>query len=124
MRNCVIPLLIVLCLMTGSLARAGNPHTVYGTVLRSDGSGPAEGMIRFKAYIAGRPREILTENSPGCLYKDGWFQVGIGNFPTPWKEGDMIVIELTGPAGSSACLEKIITGTDPDRAADILLDNK
>ena len=55
---------------------------------------PENGCVAFNAFIASRPDEILTQDSPGCAYEDGVWQVNPGNFPTAWAPGDILILDV------------------------------
>lgn len=71
---------------------SGVPHTVSGTVSYQQGGFPDS--VIFSAYNQFRPDEILTENSSGCGYMDGYYWVQCANFTTSWQAGDMFSIQL------------------------------
>lgn len=57
---------------------------------------------------------ILTEKSTGCAYQGGWFQIGIGNFPTNWSEGEILKIEISSTFKDEIyILEQKLTASDP-----------
>ena len=55
---------------------------------------PENDCVVFNAFIASRPDEILTQDSPGCAYEDGVWQVNPGNFPTAWAPGDILILDV------------------------------
>jgi len=77
-----------------SAAMAGVPQNEGGNVYNSDSSVPEDGDITFEAHIVGREDEVLTQDSPGCGYGSGWWQVMVGNFPTTWDAGDVLHVDL------------------------------
>ncbi|MCX6355892.1 MAG: hypothetical protein NTZ78_13470 [Candidatus Aureabacteria bacterium] len=78
--------------------------------------------MSFKAYIASRPGEVLTEKSPGCEYADGSYQITVANFPTKWEIGDLIKIELSNKANGTSCVaEQKLTAEDPEMLKDATL---
>ncbi|MCD6097269.1 T9SS type A sorting domain-containing protein [bacterium] len=48
----------------------------------------------FRAYIVGREDEVLTESSFGCALEQNILAVQVGNFPTHWKVGDILHIDI------------------------------
>ncbi len=96
---------IVLCFVlfkaSSDNAEAGTPHIVYGKIMNSDGTVPAAGTVKFKAYLSGRPGEILTESNTGCGYQNGLWWVEVGNFPTNWSVGEVLIADIgNGNTGS------------------------
>ena len=123
--NKLMAMTLLMMLVVSMPVWAGNPHTVCGKVFDAVKTMPADGTIRLKAYIAGRPDEILTEKSPGSGYQSGWFQVVVGNFPNRWKVGDVLIIEFThNDTGASRVVEHILTSQDPEQIGDIVLQRK
>jgi hypothetical protein len=90
--------IIVLLLLSvyGTAGAVGVTHNVYGKLLNDDGSVPQDGDIQFTAYISTRPKEkIVHPGAAGSGYKDGWWVVNVGNFHSPWKIGEVLVVEFT-----------------------------
>jgi hypothetical protein len=83
-----------------------------GTVEYPEGGSPA--VLRFRASMAGRPAEILTETSPGCGYASGRILIQCGNFPTPWRPGDVIQIDVQDGESRTGSIEAALTGTTAD----------
>ena len=122
MKKTIYILTTFVCLAMIPLAFAGNPHTICGKIFNPDGTIPADGAITFKVYIAARPGEVLTKKSPGCGYQNGWFQIGIGNFPTSWSEGEILKIEFSpGAGGETFILNQELNNADPQIVEDIEL---
>lgn len=122
MKKSLYLIFAVSALLIVNPAFSGNPHTVCGKIFNRDGAIPANGAIAFKAYIANRPAEVLTEKSPGCAYQSGWFQIGIGNFSTSWSEGEILKIEISPVAGGKTIiLEQELNSIDPQIVEDIEL---
>lgn len=76
------------------------PKTFGGTVVNSDSSVPVDTAVTFKAYIATRTTEQLTQASTGCGYGSGFYQVELGNFTTAWAVGETLVVEFTNSVNS------------------------
>jgi len=122
MKKTICILSVLACFSIIPLALAGNPHTIVGKIFNPDGTIPANGAVSFNAYIANRPAEVLTEKSPGCAYQNGWFQIGIGNFPTSWSEGEILKIEISAiSGGEKIILEQELNSADPQIVEDIEL---
>lgn len=120
-----LKLFLVLALwgMVSGHAFAGTPHTAYGKVFNSDGTVPANGNIMFNSYIITRPSEVLTESSYGCSYSSGYWNVAVGNFPTPWAVGDVLRTEVTNTVnGETGAVEVTMTSNGSDAAPDLHLD--
>jgi len=63
-----------------------------GYLTSLDGSIPSVAAITFSAYIKGRESDVLTQDSPGCGYGEGYWQVNIGNFSSPWDAGNILKV--------------------------------
>jgi len=103
MKKFFIPVFICILFFSNLVFGAGQ-HTIFFRIFNQDGSTP--GSITFNAYIQSRPNEILTVTSPGCGYGNGYYGSGYayvqsGNFPTPWQFGDILVMDVVGPNGST-----------------------
>ncbi len=96
---------------TGVLAQNA-PHAVWGTVVDSRNQPPRADKFAFYAYISTRPNEVLTVNSYGCGYHepDGTWWLNTGNFATPWKIGEVLVVELIAAPRPEHVERKVITG--------------
>jgi hypothetical protein len=67
------------------------PHAVWGKIItETDNSAPDN--LSFNASLYHNPGEILTESSPGCHLKNGFWMVQCASFPSAWKEGDTLKI--------------------------------
>ena len=113
---------IAACATMGTALATGDPHTVYGKLANPDGTAPAASVVSFKAYIASRPGEVLTEKSPGCEYVDGSYQITVANFPTKWEIGDLIKLDFSNKATGTSCVaEQKLTAEDPEMITDAML---
>jgi len=122
MKKTICILTTFTCLAMVPFAFCGSPHTICGKIFNRDGTIPANGAITFKAYIAARPAEVLTDKSPGCGYQNGWFQIGIGNFPASWSDGEILKLEFSpGAGGETIILEQELKIADPQIVEDIEL---
>ncbi|MFA5175938.1 MAG: hypothetical protein WC413_01595 [Candidatus Nanoarchaeia archaeon] len=86
-KNLII--LVGIFLILPIFVSAGIPHSVYGFLPSSDGT-------TITAYVESRPSEILTDNigiGGNSKVNEGWL-IDIGNFNTPWKIGDILIIEF------------------------------
>ncbi|MDZ7263071.1 MAG: hypothetical protein ONB16_00710 [candidate division KSB1 bacterium] len=118
----LILVLSLLIMGTGD-GLAGTPHTAYGKIFNSNGSVPANGNITFNSYIVSRPAEVLTQSSFGCSYSSGYWNVAVGNFPTPWAVGDVLRTEVTNIVnGETGAVEVTMTSNGSDPAPDLHLD--
>ena len=82
----------------------GLPHAVYFQVYTiKDTSVVYPDTVSFEAWITDREDEVLTEKSFGCgFYKNhSLVAVQVGNFPTPWKEGELLNIQVKTPIGNA-----------------------
>jgi hypothetical protein len=91
-------------------AAAGVTQNEYGQVFSSDMSVPKDGEIQFTAYIQGRESEILTQNSVGCGYGSGYWQVNVGNFPTAWESGEILKVHFHNPSIREVASLEIVLG--------------
>lgn len=101
----------------------GIPHTAYGKVFNSNGLTPANNEIQFNSYITTRPGEILTESSTGCSYSAGYWNVGVGNFPTAWSVGEVLHTDVTNIVNNeTGSVEVVMTSAGSDAAPDLHLE--
>ncbi len=94
--------LILFIFFSISLYSVGLPHAVYFQVYSiQNGKTVYPDSIQFTSWITDREDEILTEKSFGCgFYKDhSLAAVQVGNFPTPWKAGELLNIEVNSNLG-------------------------
>lgn len=118
-------IIILAALMTlsvyGTAGSVGVTHNVYGKLFNTDGSVPGDDEVIFTAYVSSRPKERVTHpGSVGSGYKDGWWVVNVGNFPTPWKIGDVLVVEFFNMSnGEWAIMKKDVAA---QQAGEIIVD--
>jgi len=109
-------------LMIFSSAFAGTPHIVTGKIFNHDMSVPANGSITFIAFITSRPGEIQTQGSTGNGYSDGYWYIGIGNFPTAWSVGNVLHVDFTNTITKTKnSINYTLTSSDPDMTPDVTL---
>ena len=77
------------------LTGGGVPHTVYGNVASSDEVFLKGDRLKLKAWIAGRPGEVLTDNRKGADCDGEYWWVGVSDFATNWQVGDTLWMEIT-----------------------------
>ena len=93
------------------------PHTAYGTFVSNDLT-----ATRLRAWIDGREREVLTEASVGSGIKDTYWWIGVGNFPTAWRVGEVLHVELFDATGQLVGQVKLsLTEAGSDQAAEVEL---
>ena len=93
-RITTITYLILIFILTSTIAYAGTPHGVAGSV--NYASGGAVTSATFRAYITSRSGEVLTQSSAGCqYYSSGYYLVQCGSFSTAWTSGDVLRIDFT-----------------------------
>ncbi|MEE4364801.1 MAG: hypothetical protein V2J08_12765, partial [Desulfotignum sp.] len=80
----------------------------YGQIFTSSLDVPSDHALRFTAHIQGRKEEILTQDSVGCGYASGYWQVNVGNFPTAWNPGDILVIHFTDTVSAEEAQIEIV----------------
>ena len=107
-------LLVLLYFAVGALAYTqtvyaiNTPKQVYGTVVNSNKTAPGDSDVTFKAYIAARTTDQLTQTSTGCAFASSFYQVELSSFATQWAANDILVVEFTNSANSE---KKTITIT-------------
>ena len=115
-------ILLVLAVIVPNIVFAGTPHLVYGTLKNNDGSTPANGEVTFRAFIKSRTGEVLTQNSTGCSYSGGYWNLGVGNFATAWSAGDVLRIEFHHVNDNVDASDEItLTNNDPEDAGQTTL---
>jgi len=97
------------------------PHAVWGRI-RFEGNNFIEKGFSFRAFIITRPEEKLTEKSPGCMIKDGYWVVQCGTFQSSWKAGEVLKIEFQGKDGKYKEEKEIdLTYYPADESEEIIL---
>lgn len=71
------------------------PHTAFGK-FASTGE---FGNLTLTAWIQGREDEIVTESSVGAGLDQSYWWIGVGNFPSAWKIGETLHVEIRTDAG-------------------------
>lgn len=85
------------------------PHLVWGR--------PVFGLSGFRAFIADRPGDVLTRESPGCRIGEGVWAVQCGNFGAAWKPGEEVRVEFLGAKGESLGRTRVVLTSNPSDAA-------
>jgi hypothetical protein len=88
------------------------PKQVYGTVANENGSTPGDTEVTFKAYIAARTGEQLTQASTGCAFGSGYYQVELSTFTTQWAGGETLVVEFTNSANQQKKTINVVLTAD------------
>ena len=101
----VVVALLLFC--APSLVYANVMHLVSGTVHYEGGLSPE--AVTFQAYITSRPYDILTQDSSGCGYNDGYYWIQCGNYKEEWNAGDTLHIDMSDFFGFSAHGEVVLT---------------
>ncbi len=104
--------------ISGTGTRA--PHTVWGRIRNLEENAQA-GTLRLTAFIATRPEEKLSETSPGCFIKDGYWAIQCAAFGSNWKVGDILKIILEDRNNSIRIEREIALTYDPENEADALI---
>jgi hypothetical protein len=75
------------------------PHTVYGNLSHEAGIDVKANKLQIRAWIMGRPKEVLTMEAinSGCNGQYWW--ISVGNFATEWQVGDSLRVEITDESG-------------------------
>jgi len=108
-------------------------HLVVGDVIDGAGAVPANGAIRFQAYILGRSSEAITEqgiavdrysrpaNLSAAGYAAGKLFLNAGNFASSWQPGDTLLIAIDEPIrGESARIQLKLGTAGTDRFSVLL----
>jgi hypothetical protein len=102
------------------IERAHLPHLVWGE-LDDRGDYFIDHNIKFRAYITERPKEILTEMSPGCAVTEDIWVVQCSSFPSVWDAGDILYVEIIGNDNAVLNSYEIELSYEPgDKAGDAL----
>lgn len=120
MRSAMNSMICVIVLMAPSLY-AGTPHTVCGRVFNSDGSVPIDSSVSFTAFIESRPKDPVTQDTTGCGYANGCWQVNVGNFSTDWGVGDALNVIFVSSQGEDGSTAHKLTVEDPEPVSDVIL---
>lgn len=100
----------------------GIPHTAYGVLVFPTGITPASVNLKLKAYIISRPEEIQTEGTVGAGMDSIYWWLGVGNFPTQWKIGDTLYVEIEAEdAGFEGEDSLVMTSAGSDCGGDMIL---
>jgi len=86
----------------------GVPQIEGGNVYSQDGFLLDNVDVSFSAWIVGREDDVLTEESVGCGVGEGFWQINVGNFATPWHAGDVVHVEFSTPDGQTGTLEFVL----------------
>ncbi len=88
----------------------GVPHMVYGKY-----KGRISGGMKMRVWVASRLDEVLTESIVGTGCDSTYWWVNVGTFPTPWKAGQMLEVELedsTNQLGGTTSIKLTNDGAD------------
>ncbi len=106
-------LILLFVFLFSSLIFAGDvPHLAGGTVRYDTGNIPD--VISVTAYIQSRPDEVLSNESAGCGYEDGYFWIQCGNFLTNWQAGEILSLEVADAAGHQETGTIVLTSASLD----------
>ena len=98
------------------------PHVVCGTYQDAINDSRVD-ELHFKAWIESYPEEILTENDPGCMLKDGYWIVQCASFPSRWRIGDALIIAFSWGEEQFIIQKKVqLTSLPVDEVEEISLD--
>jgi hypothetical protein len=96
------------------------PHTVYG-MLSYTAVGSVKNL-RIKAWIVGRPEEVLTMESIGSGCDEQYWWISAGNFTSAWQVGDNLQVEITDESGKFRGSTSVkLTDAGSDDAGEIRL---
>lgn len=96
----IISLTIMLVVMLPAVGSGmGIPKIVYGYIYDSTNGSSAN--CNVTVYIQTRPEEKVSNTTFRWKENRSMWAVNIGNFPTSWKGGETLVIEVTTPQGET-----------------------
>jgi len=97
------------------------PHLVWGKLEESLAS-----VLRlsFRAFIADREEDDLTESSPGCGIQDGFWRVQCSTFRHPWKAGERLIVRFYNSDVESIRELEIPLSYHPDNQVIMLSENE
>jgi len=65
----------------------------------------------MRVWMAGRPDEVLTEKKAGTGCDSEYWWVNAGNFASPWKSGEELIVVLED--GANGLCGKAGSGSPP-----------
>jgi hypothetical protein len=95
---------------TGNRLSGGVPHMVYGKY-----KGRISGGMKMRVWVASRTDEVLIESMVGTGTDSTYWWSNVGTFPTPWKAGELLEVELedsTNKMGGSTSIKLTNDGSD------------
>ena len=69
--------------------------------------------MSLRAFVAGRPGRSLTDQSPGCLLKDGYWVIQCGRSDISWTVGDTLVVFLVDEERNRQVQRSIVLSANP-----------
>ena len=107
-----------------SVTSANVPHTAYGRIEQLDGIAQP-GSLQIRAWIVGREQEVLNEGSVGSYVDGEYWAVSVANFPTAWRAGERLHVELRdGKTGRVGDADLTLTTEGSDEASIALATNE
>jgi hypothetical protein len=104
------------------LEKSSAPHLAYGTIKIKD-LNINESDINLSAYISSLPEEKLNENSAGCTVQDGYWIVQCNTFPSGWRAGEKVIMELKDKKGDLLGEAEVeLTYNPADKATDLIIE--
>jgi len=101
---------------------AGVPHTVYGKLISLGDVSRQGNRSKLKAWISGRPNDILTDENVGTGCDGEYWWIGVSNFASNWNVEDSLYIEIIDPVGSMRGQAMVVlTAAGSDQANPIRL---
>ncbi len=79
--------------------------------------------VHFSAFITSRTPEKLTEQSPGCSIPGGYWIVQCSSFPSPWKAGDTLHVDVLDKTGRILSEVEVELSYEPADEAESVLVN-
>jgi hypothetical protein len=106
------------------IEKKGAPHLIFGKIAINDAS-QNESDISFTAYPVTRQEDKLTQNSAGCMLKDGFWVVQCNTFGLGWKAGETIEVIFTDRNGLQLdVIEVLLTNEPADAGKNIFIEEE
>jgi len=104
------------------LKRKRIPHIVWGEFNSDVGNTDNKNKItQFNAFIISNPHETIDQEYPNCTVQNTFWIAQISNFPSGWKTGDTLCVELKNNTGEVLKSIQITLTNNPSDKAKITL---
>lgn len=115
-------LLITISILIPITSGMGLPHLIYGYIYDSPEASSLHNTVTV--HIQTRPEEKLTNTTFRWENNRSQWLINTGNFPTPWKGGETLVIEVTTPHGGFNHTTMVLDQSAVQQAPDIITPEK